>query len=739
MRRRPVRTLNKPMNNSRTRARGTTLWASRWTALGAVLTVLTGVLMVVFSPAAQADPGAWGAGHAPYSDGLVRGQGTRTTPLVSWPVGRAGTPGYLVHPIFTTGVADTGQPPRGGLVTPVTPGAYGFTTPAQIAAYAALLHTYGAAGPSATASIAELVQEISGGGNTSGSCYGTTLDRAYTAALLSTSSQRVGPLRVSTAINPAQLSLSRPATASATVTYASGAAAPGVTVTFTSSDATVDSRTVTTDPAGTATTILTATNPSLPAVHLMAAVDSFTGLSVTTAPGGVPALSLSPPEQVSATLAAPVDQSAHPVLRTTLGEMSTSVGQQVHPGVVVTGMNSHSGTATFTMVGPLPINPNTFCSSTTPDAFAVAPVASTAKVDFTGDAMVNAPAQRVSTAGCYASLVSVLTTNANPMATAVSPPSAPVTVVDTTAVLTVSNNGVAGGGAPLEAAVTVRNSHGIPARLTLSTLGPLTSTRSPGSCADTEWLTARRTTAPAPTLISGDGVYKAAGDVNPGGGTSTRGCYQLGGVLDLIVPGGASISVPVTSPNPVAAVLAPGMALKQNDTAVTSPESTTADVRVVGTYGYKAEVSLDLYYSPVNATGSCVGLDWSEATVASTSVAPTEIVADGTYRVTSGPTARIGCYAMAPRVVFADNPGAVFNLTPANQLVVILAGVGPTVLGDMVARQGTSFTPPRLDAFRASVGLYSLGGVLALAVFVVAFLRRVRPRRMRVGPDTLRA
>ncbi len=529
MRRRPVRTLNKPMNNSRTRARGTVPGASRWTALGAVLTVLTGVLMVVFSPAAQADPGAWGAGHAPYADGLVCGQGTRTTPLVSWPVGRGGTPGYLVRPIFTTGVADTGEPPLGGTVTAVTPGAYGFTTPAQIAVYAALLHTYGAAGPSATASIAELVQEVSGGGNTSASCYGTTLDRAYTAALLSTSSQRVGPLRVSTAINPAQLSLSRPATASATVTYASGAAAPGVTVTFTSPDATIDSRTATTDPAGTATTTLTATNPSLPAVHLMAAADSFTGLSVTTAPGGVPALSLSPPEQVSATLTAPVDQSARPMLRTALGEMSTSVGQQVHPGVVVTGMNSHSGTATFTMVGPLPINPNTFCSSTTPDAFAGAPVASTAKVDFTGDAGVNAPEQVVSTAGCYATLVSVVTTNATPMATAVSPPSAPVTVLDTAAVLTVSNNGVAGGGAPLEAAVTVRNSHGIPARLTLSTLGPVTSTRSPGSCADAVWAGVRRTTALESTLVSGDGVYKAASEVNPAGRRRLRGVISLVG------------------------------------------------------------------------------------------------------------------------------------------------------------------------------------------------------------------
>jgi len=693
--------------------------------------VLTGVLMLVFSVPAQAAPGVWGANQAPYSDGLICGVDTRTTPLVSWPVGRGGTPGYLVRPIFTDGAADTGQPARGGVITPVTPGAYGFTSPAQIAVYAALLHTYGAAGPSATASIAELFQEVSGGGNTSASCYGTTLDRAYTAALLSTSSQRVGPLRVSTAINPAQLSLDRPATASATVTYASGAAAPGVTVTFTSPDATVGSPTATTDPAGTATTTLTTTNPSLPAVHLRAAVDSFTGLSVTTAPGGVPALSLSPPEQVSGSLTAPVDQSAHPVATTTLGEKSTSVGQQVHPSAVVTGMNSHSGTATFTLVGPVPINPTTFCSSTTPDAFTGAPVASTAKVDFTGDSSVNAPAQRVSTEGCYAAVVSVATTNATPMATALSPPSAPVTVVDTTAVLAAANNGVAGGGAPLEAAITVRNSHGIPARLTLSTLGPVTPTRSSQPCTDAAWATAARTTAPAPTLISGDGVYKAAGDVNPVGATSARGCYQLSGTLDLIVPGG-TISVPVASPNAVAAVLAPGLAVKQVDTGVNSPAPTTAYVTVAGTYGYKAQVFLDLHYSPVNATGSCAGLDWSKTTVASTPAVPTAIVADGTYRVTSGPTDRIGCYAMAPRVVFTDNPNAVFTLAPTNQLVIVLAGVGPATFGDMVARQGSRFTTPRLDAYRATVGLYALGGVLALAIFVVAFLRRVRPRWMRV-------
>jgi len=170
-------------------------------------------------------------------------------------------------------------------------------------------------------------------------------------------------------------------------------------------------------------------------------------------------------------------------------------------------------------------------------------------------------------------------------------------------------------------------------------------------------------------------VYKAAGDVNPVGATSARGCYQLSGVLDLIVPGG-TISVPVASPNAVAAVLAPGLAVKQVVTGVDSPAPTTADVTVVGTYGYKAQVFLDLHYSPVNATGSCAGLDWSKTTVASTPAVPTEIVTDGTYRVTSGPTARIGCYAMAPRVVFVDNPNAVFTLVPANQLVVVLAGGG---------------------------------------------------------------
>ena len=204
----------------------------------------------------------------------------------------------------------------------------------------------------------------------------------------------------------------------------------------------------------------------------------------------------------------------------------------------------------------------------------------------------------------------------------------------------------------------------------------------------------------------------------------------MSGTLDLIVPGG-TISVPVASPNAVAAVLAPGLAVKQVVTGVDSPAPTTADVTVAGTYGYKAQVFLDMHYSPVSATGSCAGLDWSKTTVASTPAVPTQIVADGTYRVASGPTARIGCYAMAPRVVFVDNPNAVFTLTPANQLVVVLAGVGPTAFGDMVADHRSRFTPPRLDGIAASVGLYSLGGVLALAILVAAFLRRVRPRWMR--------
>lgn len=723
------------MTHRRDDARVTRFSARRLTGLGAVLVLLSGVVMVTLAVTAQAATGVWGAGRSGYTDGLICTQGGATTPLVSWPVAPGGAPAYLVRPISSAGGVDTGSPPRAGVTAPVRPGEFGFTSPAQIATYAALLNTYSDGGPSANASIAELIQEKSGQGNNSGSCYGSTLDRNYTAALLTSAAQRVGPLRVSTVLPTTPVRLGEPATVTTTVTYASGAAAAGVAVTVTTGDGTVGDDTVTTDSSGVATTTVTTRNPNLPTVAVTSTVDSFTGLQVTTAPGAVPALSVAPPEQVSGTATAPVDQSANPTATLTT-TAATSVGQLITPVTEVTGMNSHSGRVTVTTTGPVPFDPRTFCTAIPAAAFTGAPVAGSSTTEFTGDGAVSSPGQRVTAPGCYRSIASVSTTNAVPPVTVASPPATPVAVIDTTVTAAVGWGGVAGGGAPRVAALTVSNARGLPGTMTVETLGPVDP--GAGRCADVAWDRAPRATAPLGVPVAADGPYLVSVPAPAGAGPeSGAGCYRIGGTVTVDVPGAGPVSV--SSNAAVAAVVAPGLAVAPVRQAVSTPDPVAASVTLLGTYGYRAQVFLDVFYAPGTSLVDCEGVDWSQVSASPTVGAPTAATGDGTYRVTSGATSGPGCYAMAPRVVFVDNPGAVFTVGPAGQRNAVLVGVSPARTGVVSGLSGSASGLSGSGSALPMVALYAVAVVVGLGVAGAAFLRRLPPEDEGEGEGTAAA
>ncbi|MEO9221369.1 MAG: hypothetical protein ABI251_06260, partial [Mycobacteriaceae bacterium] len=697
---------------------------TRLAAFTAVTATVIGVLLVAAGPAAQAAGGVWGVGQFPYSDGVICSSGASSTPLVSWPVGAGGSPGYLVGPISTDGVTDTGTPPsRGGTVSPLVPGQYGFTSAAVIARYAALLRLYQNAGPKATASLAELVREANG--TSSVQCDGIALDRAYTATLLPAADQRVGPLAITMApLSAAAIVVGSRVRISASVTSTSGAVAPGVPVSFSAPGASLSAATATTDPAGVATTIATINDVTRTAVPVQASVDSYTKLNVTTASGAVPAISLGAADTVSSTATIAVDQSAQPQVSATV-EGAFRISDGVRASAMVTGMNAHSGVVNFAAVGPLPLLPATFCGTYDDAAFGAVPTVSTVDVPFTGDGTVNAPVRALAAPGCYASRVTVRTTNASPAATAVAARGNPTLGLDSAATLVMKHNGVGGGEAPLEGDVTVTRTFGIPASLTMSSVGPVTVQKEAGTCAAASFSSAARSPAGERTVIPGDGVYPAATT-----GVKVPGCYELAGTLELAVPGGPTLRVPFSTAGSEPVILAPGMAATATATSVSAAESTTAHIRVDGTYAHPAELYADLYYRPLGPNGACTKVDWATASVASTSK-PLPITKDGEYDVVTGSTKEVGCYSITPRVVMRDNPAASFTTLAGNDNTVLTGGLGAARPDTLVPGQDSQLRAPYPGALVSTASLFGLAilfaGVIARSAFRRSW-RRVESR-----------
>ncbi|MBN9620665.1 MAG: DUF1275 domain-containing protein, partial [Actinobacteria bacterium] len=116
---------------------------------GNVAVAIRRLLAVAAMLLGAAASGLWGAGDYPYVAGQVCTTGPLSAPLTSWDVGGAG-PGYLVAPLSSNGVQDSGAPPLSSAgvqqQTSVTPGTDGFTSDADIGAYAALLAGVGTTG-----------------------------------------------------------------------------------------------------------------------------------------------------------------------------------------------------------------------------------------------------------------------------------------------------------------------------------------------------------------------------------------------------------------------------------------------------------------------------------------------------------------------------------------------------------------------------------------------------------------
>lgn len=689
--------------------------------LGAGLSVLASTLLVT-APGAAAS-GLWGAGDYPYVAGQVCTTGPLSAPLTSWDVGGAG-PGYLVAPLTSNGVQDSGAPPLSSAgvqqQTSVTPGTDGFTSDADIGAYAALLAGVGTTGSDQqVAEVAGLVMTHAGASGAP-SCGGDG------SALLRQAAATAGPYTVTVSPPSTPAVLGTPATVVATVHGGQGQPVAGLTVSFNADGATLTNATVVTDASGRAgTTITVPTSSPAASAEVTASVQGVVGLqqvTVTATPSAtnpsgasVAAIAPTPATTVTASAAIPIDQTASPVLTAGGSVPAVAIGGSLHPTATVTGMRGHSGTLAFTIYGPARADSAGNCDGVRLSSSA--PVAATTDVvPLVGDQTVTASTWTPTTAGCYAVQAGLQTTNATPAVKAVSDVAAPaalVTVLPVTAQVTPAHTLVGQG--PQQATLAIHEAGGAAGSVQASLLGPLPPTSS-GSCAGRDWSNAA-TVRTVQATSHGDGTIPLAT-----GPVTSAGCYAWTATVGLTFGDG---QVPVAAAPATVLLITPSVSLTSDQIWSVSPNPVGTHVTVIGTYGLPAHVAVRMAYAPDPLTG-CRAADWAHAPLLSTG--PSVAVRGSSAAVPSGATPKYGCYQPVPHLTMDANPA----ITASGPSVVdgnaVAAGVDTAVVS-------SARTPTVHSGLGA--GLWVVGGILLAAELAAVIGTAVVARRDEPQPSSL--
>lgn len=670
---------------------------------------------------ADAAGGSWGAGHYPYRAGLVCTSGTRSAPLASWDLG-AGAPGFLLSVISSSGQLDSAAPPLPSvgqqLSTPVTPGMAGFSSDADIAAFAALLSGPGAGTDDAM--VAAVAREVllHAGATDAPSCASAGTD------LLTEARERAGPytVRLHAAQSPAVMNA--PDTLLATVRGGSGQPVPGMRVTLTASGAQLASKTATTDADGTARVRFTVpTGSALARVAITAQVSAPTGLEqvsvlgrpTPTNPRGssVPAIRVAAPVTVSAVANVAVDQSAHPAV--TVDSDVAAVHGAVHPRATVRGLRGHRATVTVTVRGPVQPDHSGSCGAV-PDSAPLA--ATTGPATVTGDQTVQVGSWSPAAAGCYGMQANVDTLDATPVAHATG--RGVLTVITTSARIAVPHPIVGAG--RLTATLTPAHTNGHGGQIDGRLLGPLRPDVQ-GSCAGLDWSQAPTAAQITSGRLHGDQpvVLRSAAVHDPG-------CYAWAARLDLAL---GDDQVPVPAPGVTVLLVRPTIALTTDQTWSISPRPIATHVTVTGIYRQAAHVSVQMRHVPTPLLG-CGAASWAHAVVVSTgpSVAVRGV---GEFAVPSGPTPQNGCYQPVPVLHLDANPavGASGAAVVADNAVV--AGIDladPTAAPQPRPSAGSAL---RWWVTGGITGAIEIAVVLAAAIFA----RRDRGGGREAGLDLL--
>jgi hypothetical protein len=668
-------------------------------------------LLALLAPTAgsAATPGTWGVQQATYVDGMVCSNGSVTSPLAAWNFGDTGLD-FLLDPVTSSGFTDSALLPQPGspgrLVTPVSPGQYGMGSAADVATYAALISVFGTGPDPDAAEVARAILDNAGAG-----AVPNCVSAAAAQSLVTEAARLAGPYTVTAAPATSPAAAGGAGVLNVRVTNSFGQPVPGAAVAasspvpiFAGGAATAAAAT---DATGTAHVPFTVPQDNtLASVPITATAAVSVGLEAVTA-GGVfgqryaSAVYADPPVDYSANVTLPISQGAAPVLTSGLGSTAITQGTALALSEQLTGMFGHTGHVTFTITGPLKLDPTTLCMKITAASFAAnTPTAATSNLDVIGDSVITGGNWQPTTIGCYLLKTVIATTNATPPATAAAKP-AVLTVLDTKAAATPAHIVFGPGGAVSET-VQVTHSYQRPGTLSTRILGPITPGN--GDCRGADWSKVKPATI-APTNTTGDGNFTIATGALP-----KVGCYQLQTALVLAIAPHLTARVPLTSSavNGVFYVLQPTVTAAAQATSVVSPASVHVAVTVLNTFGLAGQVRVRMLHTVADQFG-CRQADFSHATVVATG-APVPTSGDGTVTATSAATSALGCYALVPTLVMDANSTVTATGTPTSDNVV-LAGVG---LAPPAAR-----VPPRVS--RSLLGMYVALAVFLLLLMVTAF------------------
>lgn len=646
----------------------TTRLLSRVAAGAAALVLASAGALAAAAPAA-ADPTAgnpaaasWGAGGYRFLAGraCASGSGAQqvTTPLAAWNLGAGRAPAFLVGSVISSGGVDSAVPPLPDLgaqtVSPVAPKQDGFRSASDIADYASLLTRYGSGGNSEAAQVARaVIEKVTGSATACASV-------PDPAPLLAEADRTAGPYTLAFDHQPGDAVMGQAGRVTVTVTGASGAPVPDVPVHFAAPGGVLFATVATTDSHGHASVgFQIAPGTTAASVPVTAQATVSVGLEqvqvqakpTATDPTGasVAAIVATPPQTDSARQQLTVDPSAKPHLAVSSDHSGIAAGGSITPFAAVSGMNGHSGILGVQITGPLPLTDGTLCSALSAADFANAPVAATSTRDVVGDQQVSGPDVTLRDPGCYRLVATLHTTDATPQAAATAAAAEPITVLDTAAVLHVTEPLVRSG-ALAGGALDITHLYGARASVHAALRGPVAIPYGHSTCATADFSHAGYSggvnTSPGGSDVPDEESFSAA--------TSGVGCYEIGGTVTVTVAPGAQVRVPISDGATVMAI-DPAVTLAMNQIAALDSASVSAQVTPIGTQGLPAHVAIKMMRGTSSPLGCRYG-DYSHAVLASTGPSTTLHGDLAAVTVQSAAFHGTGCYAPVAVLTMDQNP-----------------------------------------------------------------------------------
>lgn len=598
---------------------------------------------------AQAAPPGWGPDRVPHLSGVICTGPAGSAALASWPSAATTAPAYAVAPVVAGpgGVGAT-QPAVNATAAVALDGpqstALGYllgrhgraTDPATVGDVAAAVEEH--AGAPADASTAACLASGTGG-----------ISRRGADELWAEATRLAGPYTVRLTASSAKLVLGHSAVVTAVVTARSGAPVPGMTVSWDTSEpsARLGRDTAVTDEQGRASATITVQPGSRARAVPVEARAEVPGPPVLmSAPGAVSLVAAGDPRTISGSTQLPVDTTADPSLRLAADRTVVLPGATMHPQLTVSGMRGHSGTATLSVTGPLPIRAKTGCRTYhggTPHAPS-ADTVSTPGTAVKGDGTVPGGPLTLARPGCYLVTSRIVTSDAIPQVDR-SGGELVVAAAPVYPTITTSGHGVSTAGT-LSAKVAVNGD--LPATIA-DVHGTLAGPRMPndGSCHTA-------TFGSDGTPLSG-AVRHGAAVVTTNAAVTAPGCYQfrVSGTIRVPALGTVAWSAPLTATTLVLRPVVSVVGLSASD--VSAGGRISATVSVAGTWAQPGAVRLRLRRLPYNWRG-CFGRDWTHAQPVGEPGPPLPTNGDGSYTVRSPAVPGEGCWTVVPVLTISANP-----------------------------------------------------------------------------------